>query len=301
MRIGLDVKVQTPAPLIVEGGTPCLRLTRQVGFWIGFRFQIGAGWNATPAPLMPIMMWRTDDVEDGRVSLASNGSMVVVENRFASGTRAAATRQFSPITRNAWQHIVIFMRRSATANGTMLAWHNGELIFNTTNAIVGLFNALVLEDPYLQLLVDGSVPFVAGQPAPVGVSPQAVEVFFDSVRVAQTELASGRALVEPDSSRQCPFGGNGCFCRDNPNSPCDGDSLLCAQLTLPGYCTRAAPGFTTCKYLGTLLCPCSAGMCAPGLVCRSIPANERALCHNVSSSSSPSPSSNSTVSMDGAW
>lgn len=290
VRVGLEITSQEPPA--ASDGVNSLRFVKNVGFWVGFRFLVDS-WTPVPQTLMPILLFRTSESDEARISIASNGSAVAFENRYQQGKRPAATRSFAPLQRGAWQHVTLFMRRSEN-NGTLRVWFNSENVLNVTNAAVGVFPMAFEEDPYMLLTVDGGFSSAPGVVPPPDATPVGVEVYFDSLRVAQTELASGRSLVEPDVSKQCPLGGNACYCRDSLTTPCDGDRLICVRTTVPGYCTGVTPGFTTCKFLGVDQCPCSAGLCAPGLTCRSLTESARALCHNITTPA-PAPGLNATA------
>lgn len=285
MRVGREVETQDPAPTVLTDANG-LRFAKYVGYWIGFRFWIDS-WSVLPQALMPLLLFKTDDVEESRISIISNGTMLAFENRYLMGKRQGATREFAPLVRGAWQTVVLFMRRSDTKNGTMLGYLNSALVLNVTGSPVGAIASLIDEDPYAVLSVDGGV--LRG--AAVVADAVDVDVYVDNLRVLQSESPSGAALVDVNG---CKIGTAKCFCRDALDAPpCDAD-LICARLVAPGTCYNVVPGtnYTSCPAIGVEQCPCFNSMCAAGLTCRSIPANARALCHNLP----PAPLANATAS-----
>lgn len=229
-----------------------MRFAKDVGYWLGFRLLV-LNWTPVLQEFMPLVLFKTDDQDESRVAISRNGTELIFENRYLNGKLVAATRQAVPLRRSTWQYVVLYYKRSAGNNGQMRAWLNGVSVFNATNTPVGVVRPND-EDPYIVLTLDGGSAMPAQ--GEVGV---ANDVFIDNVRVAQTELLSGRSLVEPDETNKCrnSLGKLGCFCRDDQNNPCDGSLSVCARIEAPGYCTEAAANFTTCKFLGTMQCPCA--------------------------------------------
>jgi hypothetical protein len=248
LRIGLDAPPQDPPPT----GDAGLRLTRGVGFWLGFRLLM-LNWTTVPQEFMPLVLMKTDDWEESRIAISSNGTELVFENRYQNGKIVAATRERVALRRSVWQYVVLYYKRSAGSDGVMRAWLNGVSVCNMTNVPVGVVRPND-EDPYVVFTLDGGKAMPT--PADEGV---ANDLFIDNVRVAQTDLPSGRSLVEPDDTNKCrnALGKVGCYCRDDMANPCDGATSVCAKIEAPGYCTDAQANFTTCKFLGTAQCPCA--------------------------------------------